>query len=71
MVSSFKYLGVILDNHLCFDKHIDYVVEKRTTRLGFLYKTRWLFDLETAKMLYCALMTPTSIWVIQLSISSK
>ena len=56
-VSSFKYLGLILDKNLCFDMHIDYVVEKSTTKLGVLYKTRWLFDLPTAKMLYNALIT--------------
>ena len=58
LVSEFKYLGLILDQHLCFDKHIDYVVDKTTTKLGVLYKTRWLFDMETARMLYSALIVP-------------
>ncbi len=48
----------MLDQHLCFDKHIDYIVDKSTTKLGVLYKTCWLFDLSTARMLYCALIVP-------------
>ncbi len=58
MVTKFKYLGLILDENLCFDKHVDYIVEKTTAKLGMLYKTRWLFDLETAKMLYSSLIAP-------------
>ncbi len=57
-VSSFKYLGMMIDNHLCFDKHIEYIIDKSTCKLGMLYKTRWLFNLDTAKMLYNALILP-------------
>ena len=42
-VQEFKYLGIILDPHRLFDRHIDYIVDKSTTKLGLLYKTRWLF----------------------------
>ncbi len=63
VVNEFKYLGLVLDQNLCFDKHIDFIVDKTTMKLGVLYKTRWLFDLSTAKMLYCALIVPTLIWV--------
>ena len=57
-VSTFKYLGMIIDSHLSFDKHVDFIVEKSTNKLGMLYKTRWLFNLATAKMLYNALILP-------------
>ncbi len=57
-VTEFKYLGIILDPNLLFDKHIDYIIDKSTTKLGLLYKTRWLFNMETAKMLYGSLVTP-------------
>ena len=57
-VEKFKYLGLILDRHLCFDLHVDYIVDKTTAKLGVLYKTRWLFDMETARMLYCSLIVP-------------
>ena len=57
-VHEFKYVGLILDENLSFDKHIDAIVDRTTTKLGVLYKTRWLFDLNTAKMLYSALIVP-------------
>ncbi len=54
----FKYLEIILDQNLLFDRHIEHVIDKSTTKLGLLYKTRWLFNMDTAKMLYSALVTP-------------
>ncbi len=39
MVSYFKYLGMIVDSHLCLDKNVVYVVDKSTSKLGVLYKT--------------------------------
>ncbi len=57
-VETFKYLGVILDQQLHFHSHIEHIVDKVTSKLGLLYKTRTLFDQKTALMLYKALITP-------------
>ena len=57
-VNTFKYLGLYLDNHLQFGPHIDQVVDKATAKLSLLYKTRWLFDQETALALYKSLVSP-------------
>ena len=57
-VQEFKYLGINLYQHLLFDRHVDYKVDKSITKLGLLYKTRWLFDMETAKMLHGSFVTP-------------
>ncbi len=57
-VTSFKYLGMILDPQLHFHSHIDRLVDKTTARLGLLYKTRWLFDQATALMLYKSIISP-------------
>ena len=57
-VSSFRYLGLLLDSQLLFHAHIDALVDKVTTKLGLLYKTRWLFNQETALMLFKSLITP-------------
>ena len=62
-VQNFKYLGMILDQQLHFHSHVEHIVDKTTSRLGLLYKTRALFDEETAVMLYKALITPTLITV--------
>ena len=58
MVNTFKYLGKILESQLLFKTHIDSLVEKTTNKLGLLYKTRWLFDKDTALALYKSLITP-------------
>ncbi len=57
-VSTFKYLGMTLDSQLQFIAHVDKVVDKTTAKLGLLYKTRWLFDQQTALTLYKSLITP-------------
>ncbi len=57
-VISFKYLGICLDSHLQFHDHVDQIVDKAATKLGLLYKTRWLFDEETALMMYKSLTSP-------------
>ena len=49
---------MIIDPQLHFHQHIDYVVEKTTSRLGLLYKTRWLFNQPTALMLYKSIISP-------------
>ena len=57
-VVNFKYLGLIMDQHLQFHPHIDYIIDKTMTKLGLLYKTRTLFDVSTALMLFKSLITP-------------
>ncbi len=57
-VSTFKYLGILLDRNLQFHTHIDSIVDKTTSKLGLLYKTCWLFNEETALMLFKSLITP-------------
>ncbi len=47
-----------LDPQLLFKAHIDALVDKTTNKLGLLYKTRWLFDKQTALALYKSLITP-------------
>ncbi len=56
-VPTFEYLGLILDSQLQFHDNIDSIVKKTTMKLGLLYKTRWLFDQETASMLFKTLIT--------------
>ena len=51
-VSSFKYLGVILDEYLTFNAHVDYVVHKASGKLGILRKSREFIDRKTSLLLY-------------------
>ena len=39
-VSSLKYLGVILDEHLTFDEHVAYILTKSSKKLGILRQAR-------------------------------
>lgn len=57
-VTNFKYLGMIMDLQLHFNSHIERLVDKTTSRLGLLYKTKWLFDQATALMLYKSIISP-------------
>lgn len=35
-VSSFKYLGVVLDDALTWKSHLDYIISKENHRIGVL-----------------------------------
>ncbi len=39
-VSSMKYMGVILDEHLSFNEHIAYIITKSSKKLGILRRAR-------------------------------
>ena len=54
----FKYLGVMLDNHLSFNEHIDYVASKVSQKLGILSRVRLLFTTESANRLYKSMVLP-------------
>ena len=38
LVSSAKYLGVIIDSKLNFDEHIDYICKKANTTRAFVHR---------------------------------
>ena len=44
VVNSFKYLGVVVDNKLCFKQHIDPVCKKLAKFNGILYEARNVFS---------------------------
>ena len=55
-VHVFKYLGVILDNSLTFDSHIDYIYNESSKKVGAIRKVRECMDHETAQKLYKSLV---------------
>ena len=57
-VSSTKYLGVLLDEHLTFDQHIAYIHQKSTKKLGVLYKSKDFLNQSTKILLYKSLIVP-------------
>ena len=54
----FKYLGVLLDNHLTFNEHINYVNTKVSRKLGILSRVRPLLTTESANRLYKSMILP-------------
>ncbi len=53
-----KYLGVILDEELNFNDHINYIHTKATNKLGILRKSRDFLDRKTSLLLYQSLVLP-------------
>ena len=57
-----KFLGVILDSALKFDKHISSVYKKISKTIGLLYKIRPYVNMTTMINLYYALIYPYLIY---------
>ena len=53
-----KFLGIILDEKLCFTEHIDYLANKISKLTGLLCKLKAFFPGEILKNLYQALIYP-------------
>ena len=55
---TFKYLGVVLDDTLTFNDHVDYVRMKVSKILGMFSRIRPSLTLEAANRLYKAMVLP-------------
>ena len=58
LVTSIKFLGVILDSRLTWFEHIQYIKSKISRALGILFKAKKVFDENTIKTLYNSLIYP-------------
>ena len=58
MVQKTKFLGVIIDEHLSFGPHIQYIKGKVSRSLGILYKCRKYFNRDTLLTMYYAFVYP-------------
>ncbi len=57
-VEHMKYLGVILDDALSFDPHVEYIHSKAVKKLGVVQKARDFLDLGASVQLYKSLVLP-------------
>ena len=55
---AFKYLGVVLDNSLSFNLHIDYVKKKVSKTLGMFSRIRSSLTTEASNRLYKSMILP-------------
>ena len=53
-VESCKYLGIIFDYNLRWDKHIQYIIKKTKYLIYILYKISKSMTIETMRMIYYA-----------------
>jgi exonuclease III len=57
-VSTFKYLGVIIDNHLRFDEHVTYIIRKVATKINYLGRMSRILSKNTKKLIYNCIIAP-------------
>ena len=57
-VNSFKYLGIVLDDTLSFEQHIDNLYKKCCQKLGAIGKVRNCLTRKLSLQLYKSLVTP-------------
>ncbi len=57
-VSTYKYLGIWLDEKLAFDVHIDYLVKRLKPRLGFLFRQKKCFSFGARKRIIQSTILP-------------
>ena len=65
-VNSSKYLGVMVDNKLSFQSHINMIENKVARAVGILSKVRFLFPSSTLLLLYSTLIKPHLLFGITL-----
>ena len=61
---SVRYLGILLDSNLKFDKHVEYVCRKVARCTGIFYKLRSYVQPKTILVLYYSLVYPFIIYCI-------
>lgn len=57
-VSETKYLGVIIDNNLNFDKNADYVAKKIAKKIGILSRLNYSVSSYTKSIIYKSIVSP-------------
>ncbi len=57
-ITSYKYLGIMVDSKLSFDKNTEYIYSKVIKRIGVLGKSRFFLSQELALYLYKQLILP-------------
>ena len=66
-VDSIRDLGVIFDSKMSFIPHIDSLISKSRSRLGFIFRNTSAFSIDTLRVLYVSLVKPilnyaSSLW---------
>jgi len=65
-VFDIKFLGVILDCHLTWDRHVTYIRSKIAKSCGIISKTKKVLNRKTLVTLYYSFMYPYLVYAIEL-----
>jgi hypothetical protein len=57
-VETFKYLGVIIDNHLRFEEHVTYIIRKIATKINYLGRMSRILSKHIKKLIYNCIIAP-------------
>jgi hypothetical protein len=61
-----KYLGMLIDEKLSWDEHIQYVIKKLIKYSSIFYKLRTIVPIQVLKTLYFALVHPHLLYGVEL-----
>ena len=64
-VSTFRFLGVIIDSKLCWSDHIQYIKKKMSKGIGILHKAKKILQKESLLTLYNCFIYPYIIYCIE------
>ena len=53
-----KLLGLVIDSHLTWNDHVDYIVSKAASRLLLLKKIKPFLSLKERKLFYSSMIMP-------------
>ena len=65
MIERTKFLGVIIDQNLSFQSHINYIKGNVARGIGILYKSKPYFSFETMRILYNAFIYPYFTYCVE------
>ena len=60
-----KFLGIIVDNHLNFRSHVDFICSKVSKVVGMLFRLNNVLPTEALKTLYSTLLVPHLMYGIE------
>ena len=64
--ASLKFLGVMIDEHLTFKNHVQYISKKISRSVGILNKLKFYLPIEPLKSIYSAFVLPYLNYAIEI-----
>ena len=61
-VAEFKYLGIVIDNNLSFNKHAEYIAKKISKKVNYLSRIGKYLSAWTKRIIYNTIVHPHFIY---------